>query len=88
MSLSKFQELVMNREAWRAASQWSHKELDMTEWLNWTEHVYTYRIFFHLENIKIIGIEFLEFQMVENMVSKCTLLFFSENNYVLYYLLA
>ena len=33
MSLSKLQELVMDREA----SPWGHKELDMTERLNWTE---------------------------------------------------
>ena len=34
MSLSKLPELVMDREAW---SPWAHKELDTTEWLNWTE---------------------------------------------------
>ena len=34
MSLSKLWELVMDREAWRA---WGRKELDMIEWLNWTE---------------------------------------------------
>ena len=33
MSLSK-QELVMDREAWRAAIHGDHKELDMTEQLN------------------------------------------------------
>ena len=37
MSLSKFQELVMDREAWRAALFACHNESDMTEQLNWTE---------------------------------------------------
>ena len=32
MSLSTLQELVMDREAWRAS--WGRKELDMTEQLN------------------------------------------------------
>ena len=34
MSLSKFQELVIDREAWRP---WSHEESDTTERLNRTE---------------------------------------------------
>ena len=31
VSLSELQELVMDREAWRAGNSWGHKELDRTE---------------------------------------------------------
>ena len=38
MNLSKFWEIVRDREAWHACSPWGHKESDTTEWLNRTEN--------------------------------------------------
>ena len=37
MSLSKFQELVIDRRSLESCSPWGCKELDTTEWLSWTE---------------------------------------------------
>ena len=34
MTLSKFQEMVKDREAWRATNSWGHKESDTTKQLN------------------------------------------------------
>ena len=46
VSLSELRELVMDREAWRAAIHGGRKESDMTGQLNWTE--LNWSTFFHL----------------------------------------
>ena len=38
MSLSKLQELVMDRKAWHWCGPWDQKDSDTTERLNWTKH--------------------------------------------------
>ena len=42
MSLSEFQELVMDREAWPCCDSWGRKESDTTERLNWAEKVWDF----------------------------------------------
>ena len=37
MSLNKLQKLVMDRGSLACCSPWGRKELDTTEWLNWTD---------------------------------------------------
>ena len=43
VNLSKLRELSDGQGGLACCSPGDHKELDMTEWLNWTEHIYTRR---------------------------------------------
>ena len=47
MSLSKFWELVMDKEAWSAMVHGGCKELDRTEQLNWTERTVVHPLILH-----------------------------------------
>ena len=54
MSLSNLWDLVMDREAWCAAVH-GVTELDMTEWLNWTEEKYVVAPFLQFQGISVLS---------------------------------
>ena len=44
MSLRRLQEIVRDREAWRAWGPWGRKESDTTERLNLTDSLYDFQL--------------------------------------------
>ena len=78
MSLSKLRELVMDREAWRAGIHGVAKSrTQLSDWteLNWVE-------------LRVIMISHLHFLYGFNFLQKCALLLHSEQNEIIFILLA